>query len=307
MKTIDLSRLDLFVAVAEMASFSRAGDRMAVPKASVSRGIARLEADLGQQLFYRTTRRVTLTRAGHALYKRAAPQIVALRKAVTSLAEEQEQPSGVLRITAPNDLGTSFLADLTARFSARYPAVRLELELTSRHVDLVAEGFDVALRAAGRLADSSLIARKVSTVDIHLFASPSYLAQRGTPRTTRQLDGHDMVQFRGFRGPLRLRGPGHTVVCKLAARIVADDLSFVREALRAGAGIGLLPSFLARRDLASGTLVRVLPRYAAPQATLYLVHPAARHVPLNVVAFRDFVLQRLASEPIGPQTGSDQG
>jgi DNA-binding transcriptional LysR family regulator len=305
MKTIDLSRLDLFVAVAETASFSRAGARMTVPKATVSRGIARLEADLGQQLFYRTTRRVTLTKAGQALYKRAAPQIVALRKAVTSLAEEQERPSGILRITAPNDLGTSFLADLAARFSARYPAVRLDLELTSRHVDMVAEGFDVALRAAGRLADSSLIARKVSTVDIHLFASPSYLAQHGTPRTARQLDGHSMVQFRAFHGPLRLRGPGRTVVCKLTVRIVADDLSFVREALRAGAGVGLLPSFLARHDVASGTLVRVLPRYAAPQATLYLVHPAARHVPPNVVAFRDFVLQQLASQPIGPQAGSD--
>jgi DNA-binding transcriptional LysR family regulator len=301
MKTIDLSRLDLFVAVAETASFSRAGTRMAVPKATVSRGIARLEADLGQQLFYRTTRRVTLTKAGHALFKRAAPQIAALRKVVNSVAADHEQPSGVLRITAPNDLGTSFLADLAARFSARYPAVRLELELTSRHVDLVAEGFDIALRAAGRLADSSLVARKVSNIDIHLFASPRYLAERGTPRTTRQLDGHDMVQFRAFRGPLRLRGPGHAVVCKLAVRIVADDLAFVREALRVGAGIGLLPSFLARDDLASGTLVRVLPRYAAPQATLYLVHPAARHVPPTVIAFRDFVLQRLASQPIGPK------
>jgi DNA-binding transcriptional LysR family regulator len=102
-----------------------------------------------------------------------------------------------------------------------------------------------------------------------------------------------------------LRGPGRPVVCKLEVRIVADDLSFVREALRAGAGIGLLPSFLARQDLASGALVRVLPRYAAAQAALYLVHPAARHVPLNVIAFRDFVLQQLASHPIGPQTESN--
>jgi DNA-binding transcriptional LysR family regulator len=301
METIDLSRLNIFVAVAEAASFSGAGSRMAVPKATVSRAIARLETDLGQQLFYRTTRRVTLTRAGRTLYKRVTPQIEALRQAVDTLAEKQEQPSGILRITAPNDLGTSFLADLAARFSARYPAVRLDVELTSRHVDLVAEGFDVALRAAARLADSSLIARKLSSIDVQLFASPSYLARRGTPRTARQLDGHDMVQFRSFRGPLRLRSLGHSVVCKLDVRIVADDLSFVREALRAGAGMGLLPSFLARDDLASGTLVRVLPRYAAPQAGLYLVHPAARHVPSRVIAFRDFVVERLASQPLEPR------
>lgn len=299
MGTIDLSRLNIFVAVAETASFSGAGNRMAVPKATVSRAIARLEADLGQQLFYRTTRRVTLTRAGRTLYKRAAPQIEALRQTVSVFAEQQEQPSGILRVTAPNDLGTSFLADLAAQFSARYPAVRLDLELTSRQVDLVAEGFDVALRAAARLADSSLIARKLGDIELHLFAAPSYLARRGTPRTARHLEGHDMVQFRSFRGPLRLRSGRHNVVCKLAVRIVADDFSFVREALRAGAGVGLLPSFLARNDLASGTLVRILPRYVAPQATLYLVHPAARHVPSKVIAFRDFVLERLANEPLG--------
>ena len=299
MGTVNLSGLDIFVAVAETASFSGAGRHLAVPKATVSRAIARLEADLSQQLFYRTTRRVTLTRAGRTLYKRAAPQVAALREAVTGLVEKKEQPSGILRITAPNDLGTSFLAHLAARFSARYPAVQLDLELTSRHVDLVAEGFDIALRAAGRLADSSLIARKVSAIEVQLFAAPRYLAQRGTPHTAGQLEGHDMVQFRGFRGPLRLRGSGRGVVGKLAVRMVADDLSFVREALRAGAGIGLLPSFLVRADLAAGHLVRVLPRHAAPHATLYLVHPAARHVPSKVVAFRDFVLEQLAIHPLG--------
>jgi DNA-binding transcriptional LysR family regulator len=307
MATIDLSRLNIFVAVAETASFSGAGSRMAIPKATVSRAIARLEADLGQQLFYRTTRRVTLTSAGRTLYKRAAPQIQALRQAVSALGEEHEEPSGVLRVTAPNDLGTSVLAELVADFSRRYPAVRLDLELTSRQVDLVAEGFDIALRAAGRLADSSLIARKVCVIDLHLFASPRYLELRGWPRTARQLEGHDMVQFRGFRGPLRLRGPGHSVVCRLAVRIVADDFAFVREAVRAGAGVGLLPSFLVRDELASGALVRILPRYAAPQATLYLVHPAARHVPSKVIAFRDFVVERLATPSFAARTDDRSG
>jgi DNA-binding transcriptional LysR family regulator len=300
METIDLSRLDLFVAVADTASFSGAGGRLAVPKATVSRAIARLEADLGQQLFYRTTRRVALTRAGRSLYARVAPQIEALRQAVRTVAEQGEQPAGVLRVSAPNDLGTTILAEIAARFVERHPAVRLDLELTSRHVNLVAEGFDVALRAAARLADSSLIARKVSVIDVHLFASPRYLERRGTPRTPRQLEDHDLVQFRGFRGPLHLRGPGPGATRKLAVRIVADDLSFVREALRAGAGIGLLPSFLARDDVASGALVRVLPRHAAPQAALYVVHPAARHVPAKVIAFRDFLLERLDAAPLAP-------
>lgn len=299
METIDLSRLDVFIAVAETASFSGAGSRMGVPKATVSRAIARLESALGQQLFYRTTRRVTLTRAGESLYKRASPPVAALRQVVSTFAAQQEQVSGVLRVTAPNDLGTAFLADAAADFCARHPTVRLDLELTSRHVDLVGEGFDVALRAAGRLADSSLVARKLADVDLYLVAAPAYLARRGTPRTARQLEGHDTVQFRAFRGPLHLRTSGRSVVCRLAVRMVADDLSFVREAVRAGAGVGLLPSFLVRADLAAGTLVRVLPRCTVQQAALYLVHPAARHVPPKVIAFRDVVLEWLAKHPLG--------
>ena len=299
MATIDLSRLDVFIAVAETASFSGAGSRLGMPKATVSRAVARLEADLAQQLFYRTTRRVTLTAAGATLYKRTAPQIAALRQAVGTLAEREDEPSGVLRVTAPNDLGTSVLADVAAAFSARYPTIRLDFELTSRHVDLVAEGFDVAFRAAPRPADSSLVARHLATIDVQLFAAPSYLVRRGTPRVPRELDGHDLVQFRGFRGPLRMQRGAQSVTQKLDVRIVADDLSFVCAALRAGAGIGLLPSFLARDDVASGALVRVLPRWSAPRATLSLVHPAARHVPLKVIAFRDFVLAHAAATSLG--------
>ncbi len=303
MATIDLARLDVFIAVAETASFSGAGVRLGMPKATVSRAIARLEAELAQQLFYRTTRRVTLSQAGTTLYKRAAPQIAALRHAVGTLAEHDDEPSGVLRVTAPNDLGTSLLADVAAAFCALHPAIRLDFELTSRHVDLIAEGFDVAFRAAPRLTESSLVARHLATIDVHLFAEPSYLARRGTPHAVHDLDGHDLVQFRGFRGPLRLQRAGRAVARKLAVRIVANDLSFVRAALRAGAGIGLLPSFLARDDIASGALVRVLPRHVAPRAMLSLVHPAARHVPLKVIAFRDFVLGHVATVALGSARG----
>ena len=271
-----------------------------MPKATVSRAIARLERTLGQQLFYRTTRRVTLTRAGRTLYKRCAASIETLRQAVMSVVAHDEEPSGVLRVTAPNDLGTSFLADAVTRFVARHPAVRVELELTARHVDLIAEGIDVALRAAPTpIVDTSLVARRLAVIDVQLFASPDYLTRRGTPRTARQLGGHDLVQFRGFRGPLRLRGPRRAEVAALTVRVVADDLAFVREALRAGAGIGLLPEFLARPDVAAGTLVRVLPRFAVPPATLYLVHPRTRHLPARVAAFGEFVAERLGAMRIG--------
>jgi DNA-binding transcriptional LysR family regulator len=301
METIDLSRLSLFAAVAETRNFSRAAERVGLPKSSISRGIAHLEATLGQQLFYRTTRRVTLTTVGTALYQRASPHLTALRQAIGSLPEPHEEPSGVLRLTAPNDLGNSVLAELAARFCARYPTIRLEVELTVRQVDLVAEGFDVALRAAQRLADSSLVVRKVGTIEAQLFAAPAYLARRGTPRTPRDLTAHDLVLFRRFQGPVQLRGRGEPLLPALTARIVADDYSFVREVLRAGGGIGFLPSFLARGDSTSGILERVLPRVSTAHSTLYLVHPAARRVPRKVTAFRDFLLETLASQPIRPR------
>jgi DNA-binding transcriptional LysR family regulator len=294
METLDLSQLGLFMAAAEATSFSRAAQRAGVSKSSLSRGIARLESELGQQLFYRTTRRVTLTAAGAALYERAAPRLAELLQAMRTLPEHTKPPSGVLRLSAPNDLGVSVLAEIAARFCARFPEVRLDIELTSRPVDLVAERFDAALRATGRLEDSSLVARRLSPVTMGLFASPEYLARRGTPRRVNDLESHDIVQFRGAHGPIRLCRPAESERRARPARIQVDDFAFVREFLRADGGIGLLPSFLARDDLLSGTLVRVLRRSFSAQSALYFIHPAARHVPRPVTVFRDFVLELLS-------------
>jgi DNA-binding transcriptional LysR family regulator len=301
MGTTDLSLLTLFVAVAETSNFSRAAERVGMPKSSVSRGVARLEAILGQQLFYRTTRRVTLTTAGKVLYERAASHLVALRQAMGTLSEQPEPLSGTLRVTAPNDLGIGFLADLVARFCARYPEIRVEVGLTIRSVDLVGEGFDVALRVAGRLRDSTLVIRKVSRVEGQLFASPGYLERWGTPRELSELADHATVRHREVDREIRRRDRMGLSPKGLRPRILADDYLFVRDVVRADGGIGLLPSFLAWDDLAAGTLVRVLPEFWVPQGTLYLVHPAARIVPRKVVAFRDFVLERLATRPLAPR------
>src|SRR5262249_20191827 len=155
------------------------------------------------------------------------------------LPEHEQPPSGVLRISAPNDLGVSVLAAIAARFCVRYPDVRLDIELTTRRVDLVAERFDAALRATGRLEDSSLVARKLSTVKMQLFASPGYLAQRGVPRRAADLNGHALVQFRGMRGPIPACARSDNGRRARAARILVDDFAFIREVLRSGGGIGL--------------------------------------------------------------------
>jgi DNA-binding transcriptional LysR family regulator len=159
----------------------------------------------------------------------------------------------------------------------------VDVRLTNRNVDLVAEGFDAALRAATKpLKDSSMVARKVAPVELHLFASPTYLARRGSPRTIEEAREHDWVAFRGLRE-----------IDAARKRIVADDFFFVLEAVRAGAGIGMLPSFLAQHHLSSGQLVRVLPRVFHPGGNFVLLYPKARHVPRKVTAFRDFLLETL--------------
>ncbi len=297
---MDLNLLTVFEAVARTASFSEAARELGMPKSSASRAVARLEAELRMQLLFRTTRQVSLTEAGTAVYDRIAPLLRSVKAALGELPAREEEPHGTLRVTAPVDLGVLFLAEVATRYTARYPAVSVDLHLTGRVVDLVAEGFDVALRVASKLADSTLVVRRAAPIVLQLFASPLYLARRGTPRTEADLAGHDWVAFRS--GPQRLRLPGgRREAVQPEGRIVSDDLLFVRDAVRAGAGIGLLPTLTVGADVVAGRLVRILPRFERPAGHLHIVTPAAKHVPQKVSAFRDLVLEllraRFGTEP----------
>jgi DNA-binding transcriptional LysR family regulator len=291
---MDLNLLTIFEAVARTSSFSSAAKELRMPKSSVSRGVARLEAELDVQLLFRTTRHVALSAAGTALYDRIAPLLRSVKSVLGELPEREEQPSGELRVTAPVDLGVLFLAEVVTRYAARYPAVSVDLHLTGRVVDLVAEGFDVALRVAPSLQDSTLIVRKAAPIVVQLFAAPVYLARRGAPRSEADLAQHDWVSFRSGPQRLRLAGPRDPAASAAPrSRIACDDLLFLRDALRAGAGLGLLPTFVAEPDVAAGHLVRVLPRYERQSGHLYIVTPSAKHVPRKVTAFRDLVLELL--------------
>jgi DNA-binding transcriptional LysR family regulator len=291
---MDLNRLTVFEAVARTSSFTAAARELGIPKSSVSRAVAGLEEELDVQLVVRTTRRVSLNAAGTALYDRLAPLLRQVSAALGEIPEREEQPSGLLRVTAPVDLGVLFLAEAVTRYTARYPAVSVALHLTGRVVDLVAEKFDLALRIGKRLQDSTLVARKVAAIAFRAYASPVYLARRGTPRTEAELAAHDWVVFKG--GPQKLRpvGPQELVGVSGRDRIVCDDVLFARDAVRAGAGVGLLPTFLAEPDVLAGTLARVLPRREQEVGHLYVVSPAAKHVPAKVAAFRDLVIELLA-------------
>ena len=289
-ETVALDLLQAFVAVAETSSFSTAAERLGTSKATVSRAIARLEEGVGAELVHRTTRQVALSTAGTALYERVAPHLTALRQSVCSLPELEEAPSGELRITAPVDVGATLLPEVVARFSLRFPAVRVDAYITNRVVDLVREGFDLAIRAAGpKLKDSSLTVRQLAKVEAQLFASPTYIARRGQPREAGD-SSHDWVLFRKNVLDMPLR----------QARVVCDDFFFLRETLRAGAGIGPLPTFLAEPLVASGELVRVLPSYSTGGGNFVLLYPAARKVARKVTAFRDVLIEMLRLRPIAP-------
>jgi DNA-binding transcriptional LysR family regulator len=290
---MDLNLLEAFVTVVELRSFSDAAAKLGVQRSSVSRSIAALEDQLGVQLFARTTRSVAPTSAGATLYAKVRPQLSSLHEALVALPEREEAPSGMLRLTAPNDIGATILPEIIAGFLARHPAVTIELSLGNSQVDIVTEGFDAAVRAApAKRKDSSLVSKKLSDLDLHLFASPTYLAAHGTPRKIEDVREHEWVSFRCRPMPAPLPKSLRP------ARVSADDMLFARGACVAGLGLAMLPSFTARDEVAAGRLVRVLPKVELTKGALYLVHAPSQHVPRKVTAFRDYFLEYLATSPL---------
>ncbi|APR87273.1 Transcriptional regulator, LysR family protein [Minicystis rosea] len=298
---MDLNHLSTFAAVAETTSFTEAARTLGVPKSTVSRAVASLEASLGVRLLQRTTRHVALTTAGQALIDRLGPRLAALTEAVQGLPELEDEPSGVLKLSATSDFATEILAEIVAGFCRRYPRITVQMGLSTRLVDLAREGYDGAFRLLGqRVKDSTLIGRKVGDLNVQLFASPAYLAARGTPKVPDDLLTHDCVVISGtgrfsLEGVMQVRLP-------VRPRIIAEDGFFVREAVRHGAGIGILPTFIVQQDVLDGKLVRVLPRWEMPIGGIYLVYPSGRHLPKKMAVFRDHVIATLRARPVGAVT-----
>jgi DNA-binding transcriptional LysR family regulator len=282
----------MFACVAEESSFSRAARRLGIAKGTVSRGIARLEGIVGAELLHRTTHEVALSTAGVALYERTAPHLLALRDAVSKLPERESRPSGTLRITAPYDLGVIWLPELLARFSLRHPAVHVDVRLENRNVDLVAEGFDLAIRAAGALKDSSLSVRRLTRIEVRCYAAPAYLLRRGEPRSYGDPQ-HDWVAFGSAAKLSPLPRGTHPI-------LTSNDFLLCRELLRQGTGIGILPAFVAEPAVREGALVQVLPKLRIGGVDGFvLLYPSSGQVPKKVAAFRDFVLEALRARPLG--------
>jgi len=294
---MDLNHVVVFARVVEHASFTGAAKQLGLPKSSVSRTVTRLEDELGVRLLHRTTRKLHLTEAGLAYYERARVALTGLEEAASAATNLGAEPRGTVRMSAPSDMGSLHFGEMVARFLRKYPLVHVEISLTSRYVDLVAEGFDLALRA-GRLADSSLVARKIGVDSLGLFASPGYLRRRGRPKTLAELANHDCILFRGSHGKSewQLTGPRGVERVTVRGPLNADEMGFVQQAVAAGVGIALLPTLGVRLTAARGTApmpVRLLPEYSVTGNGLNVVSPSTRLPSASVSAFRDFLVAEL--------------
>jgi DNA-binding transcriptional LysR family regulator len=295
MPDLDLNDVSAFVRVVENSGFAKAARELGVPTSTVSRAVARLEETVGVRLLHRTTRNLSVTSEGHAFHERVAPLVASLRDATRTLGTNGKEPEGLLRVTAPNDIGSAFLSEEIVRFVDRYPLLRVELMLTNRKLNLVSEGLDVAVRA-GRLESSSLVARKIGTLQVELYASPAYAERARLPATLAELTRHKIVAFGARDGKItwQLQGPRGQETTELSCRIACDDFGYVRATLVAGGGIGLIPRMLAASEVATGRLVRVLPEYGVSGAPLHVIYPSTRQVPTKVSAFRDFLAKSCA-------------
>ena len=294
MATLDYNRVALFVQVVRAGSFTAAGAAVGLPKSSVSRSLSQLEKSLGVRLLQRTTRKLVLTDAGQAYYDAVQGAVAGLDEADAAVRELGAEPRGRVRITAPPDFGEIEMAAAFAQFTRKHPAIRLELSLTSRVVDLVAEGFDLAVRA-GRLEDSTLIARKIGESESALFAAPAYLRRRGRPKTAAELPEHDWVLYRAHDGRsiIRLDGPEGEHAFEATGSLVADELGFCLGAVEAGAGLALLPVELAGPSVQSGRLEHILPGFGHRGNAVYVVMPSSRQLPARVALVRDFLVEHL--------------
>lgn len=297
---IDPNDLLIFARVAELGSFSRAADQLGLPKSTVSRRLARLEQRVGERLLLRTTRRQTLTELGQQLLEHAR-QVAAEVDAVAALsAHRQTAPSGRLRVSMPSDFASFLLVDALAAFVALHPAITLELDLSARRVDLLGEGFDLAVRMGDLPDDSLLAARRLTAFPAGLYAAPDYLAERGEPQGPDDLARHDAVCHLGSSGepmPWTLLRGDERWQSVPTGRVGANSPELLIRLARAGAGIAAVPDYFAQADVRQGRLRRVLPQWCLPSPTAWAVFPGRRLMPAKTRAFLDMLLCALGTSP----------
>jgi DNA-binding transcriptional LysR family regulator len=294
-----LAAMQAFVQVVEQGSFVRAAEGLKLSTSALSQRVADLESHLGVRLLNRTTRKLSLTESGRAFYERTVQVLADLGEAEALASSAAASPRGVLKITCAHAIAVQRLAPAMASFHAQHPEVRFDVVVSDRIVDLIEEGFDLAIRI-GVLGSDLLVARKLGEMRLLLCAAPAYLKRRGTPRTPADLAQHDLLTYAYSRTPQlwSLRGPdGRVSEVKAQGSLHANSGEVLVAAAEAAQGIVLETDFHLARALAAGTLVRVLPRYEGGGGDIWAVYPSRRHLSAKVRLFVEHLVRVFATVP----------
>lgn len=288
--------LQVFRHVAEARSFAEAARRLGLSPPAVSKNIAELEARLGMRLINRTTRRVALTEEGRIYLDHVVRGLDALTEADNALSSSRATPSGLLRVSAPMTVTLTRLSAAIPDFLSRYPDLKLDLHLDDRRVDIVREGFDLAVRGSDQLEDSSLIARKLAVMPHVLCAAPGYFQAHGVPVSPSDLRDHDCVRFSlsGHADLWEFSKDGRTEKVAIETRYSVTSSLAVRDALRAGFGLSLMPYPYVEADLKDGRLQAVLEDWTTVETTLYAIYPSRQHLAPKVRVFLDFLIEQFS-------------
>ena len=286
--------IPMFVAVVENGGFSSAARTLGVSKSAVSKRINQLEKFLGVRLLHRTTRKLSLTEAGERYFEHAAQALAAASQAEDAVTELQGEPQGKLKISSPMSFGRLHVAPLIPQLLKRYPKLEIELAMDDRPIDLVAAGFDVAIRSgSGSLPASALVARKLTPLRQVLCASPGYIDRFGRPTRPADLAEHNCVLFSlsSDANEWTLIGADEPEIVSVSGNYKVNNSEALLEAIREGIGIGRLPTFVAGPDLKTGRLVKLFESHHIPDHTFYAVFPEREYLPAKVRAFLDFAIE----------------
>jgi DNA-binding transcriptional LysR family regulator len=291
--------LQAFVAVVETGSFTAAADRLDSAKSAISRRVSALEERLGAQLLRRTTRRINLTETGRSFYERSARILADLDEAESAVAQEHGELRGTLRVALPLSFGIRHMCEPIAEFSRRHPRVDFDLDFNDRRIDLVEEGVDLAVRI-GRLADSSLIARRLFEVRNIVCGSKRYFDDHGTPQTPDDLRDHRCLVYGNLADPRKWvckDATGNRIQVDVNPSMTATSGDFLCAAASQGLGIAMQPTFIAGDAISRGELVPILTNYEWPVSPAYAVYPPTRHLSYRVREFIDYLVEHFSGTP----------
>ena len=286
------AEMQTFVRVAESGSLSATAERMKIAKSAVSRRLADLESRLGVQLLHRTTRRISLTDSGRQFYEQSQRMLAELDEAEQTLSREHTTLRGMLRVAAPLSFGIRHIAPLLDQFMLQHPGIQLDVDLDDRRVNLIEEGIDLAIRI-GLLADSSLVMRRLTSVQQIICASPGYLQQHGTPQQPEDLKHHQALHYSNIPDSQhwQFNLPDNTLTVRPHVRMRANNGDVLVQAAIDGLGVLESPDFICSDAIHQGLLQPILSDYPKTELSVYVIYPSQRHVPQRLRALIDFLVQ----------------